>query len=300
MTPCWYWNGSPGSCRWGGNCRFLHALEQSTSHSFLGEADEASGSTGNHWTCTSSFPSSSSAAVPVAAQVPRACRAWSGVPGSCRFGARCRFVHDDVSSTPAIECCVCLEVPWQREGKRLPRDYYALLENCDHVVCMSCIMEWRKKHEASREARLGCPVCRTISHIIVPWHCAASGDEKLAIVAQHKERCSVTTCKWSSNGQPCPAGKHCLYDHSEAPQVVRRRAPRHEVSDTSSDSDTSTTRAYRMLALLELGFFSSDSDAESDDEIRAAVNALQALNRFRRELRPHLARRGGRARGRGV
>lgn len=83
-------------------------------------------------------------------------------------------------------------------------------------------MSWRQRKEVSREARLGCPVCRVVSYIVVPWPEPAVGDEKLAILAQHRERCSATPCKWSTRGLPCPAGKECLFDHSEAPQVRRR------------------------------------------------------------------------------
>ena len=61
-----------------------------------------------------------------------------------------------------------------------------------------------------------------MSYIVVPWPYPAVGDEKLAIFAQHRERCSTTPCKWSTQGLPCPAGKECLFDHSEAPQVRRR------------------------------------------------------------------------------
>jgi len=101
------------------------------------------------------------------------------------------------------------------------REKYGLLEGCEHVVCMACVMSWRQNKQVSREARLGCPVCRVVSYIVVPWPKPAVGDEKLAIFAQHRERCNATPCKWSTRGLPCPAGKEYLFDHSEAPQVRR-------------------------------------------------------------------------------
>ena len=55
--------------------------------------------------------------------------------------------------------------------------------------------------------------------MVVPWHEPVSGDQKLAVLTQHRERCMATPCKWSNRGLPCPAGKECLYDHSAAPQV---------------------------------------------------------------------------------
>jgi len=129
-------------------------------------------------------------------------------------------VVEEATRRHSAECCVCLEAPGSRETSDGRPGRYGLLEGCDHIVCMGCIMKWRQNEGMTRDARLGCPVCRSISHIIVPWPEAVGGDEKLAILTQHKERCRATPCKWSTQGRRCPAGRHCIYDHSSAPQVI--------------------------------------------------------------------------------
>mmetsp|Transcript_41522 Transcript_41522/g.130842 ORF Transcript_41522/g.130842 Transcript_41522/m.130842 type:complete len:441 (+) Transcript_41522:64-1386(+) len=58
-TVCRNWNGTPGSCSFGNNCRFLHS----------GNNDSGRSSTKDR------------------------CRNWNGTPGSCQFGDRCRFLH---------------------------------------------------------------------------------------------------------------------------------------------------------------------------------------------------------------
>lgn len=115
-----------------------------------------------------------------------------------------------------------------------------------------------------------------MSYIVVPWHEPAVGDEKLAIFAQHRERCSATPCKWSTRGLPCPAGKECLFDHSNAPQV--RRPPR----DDRFDDDFGLGRLRSLLeddemdemmeALIELAGEVSISDFDTD-----TLHILRAL-----------------------
>eukprot|EP00440_Ansanella_granifera_P056513 gb/GFBE01061259.1/.p1 GENE.gb/GFBE01061259.1/~~gb/GFBE01061259.1/.p1 ORF type:complete len:249 (+),score=37.49 gb/GFBE01061259.1/:1-747(+) len=228
---CRYWTGVDGSCRWGDNCHFHHSGNVST---------------------------------PAAAQ-PKPCRAWTGELGSCRFGAACRFWHEApaAESQHGAECCVCLEVPAQGSGTT-KRAVYGLLEACEHVVCMACVMTWRQNRNVSREARLGCPVCREVSYIVVPWPKAVLGDEKLAVIEQHRERCKATPCKWSTSGQACPAGKYCIYDHSLAPQIRhgRNRSSLRRLQNESSD---------------EWSEMSSDDELETDDDI--AERLLRQLRR---------------------
>eukprot|EP00933_Yihiella_yeosuensis_P054260 TRINITY_DN5265_c0_g5_i1.p1 TRINITY_DN5265_c0_g5~~TRINITY_DN5265_c0_g5_i1.p1 ORF type:complete len:420 (+),score=76.92 TRINITY_DN5265_c0_g5_i1:160-1419(+) len=264
---CKNWTGVTGSCRYGDLCQFSHS------------------------NCNNEQPGPNSAARQDRTSVQRPCKNWTGTLGSCRFGSQCLFLHDrgDGRRTSAMDeleshkipaCCVCLEEPRQRKVS------YGLLEGCDHAVCMPCVMAWRKNHDVSREARLGCPVCRTLSYIVVPWPEAASGDEKLAIVSQQKERWRVTPCKWSSAGKPCPAGKHCMFDHSNAPQVVqqsRRRRSRDPFGDIDED-------ILMLSALMRpliggggnaWGLDDSSSEGEEDDEIEEAIQ----FARFMRNLR---------------
>ncbi|CAE8609648.1 unnamed protein product [Polarella glacialis] len=133
-------------------------------------------------------------------------------------------------------------------------------------------MAWRKNAKTSKEARLGCPVCRTVSYLIVPWHRPVQGDEKLAVLEHQKEKYRATKCKWSLDGKPCPAGKHCMFDHSDAPQVVMHR-----------------NRGLHGFGLGGLFGIDSDSDLDDDDVAAALYELISPI--FERPEGPR--RRGG-------
>ena len=102
----------------------------------------------------------------------------------CWRGQFCYYSHEDVpeASTSKLPCnpstiesapetmeedqpccSVCLEPPGQ----------FGLLENCNHVFCLSCIRSWRNpKDKTSSQIDSGvlyqCPNCRTYSGFILP------------------------------------------------------------------------------------------------------------------------------------
>lgn len=64
-----------------------------------------------------------------------------------------------------LRCGICLEsVP--KTGHQ-----YGLLLNCDHVYCLPCIRNWRRRAEREAntvEAARSCPLCRNHSHYVIP------------------------------------------------------------------------------------------------------------------------------------
>lgn len=289
-TLCRNWTGKLGSCAWGIDCRYAH---------------DATGGQLN----------------PLAEEFVPGQRSYTSVPvplecldefqqalESIKRESGAEIYYDSISQSGIIEgtpeqlmdastkvmatiekslqqcsaeCCVCFEAPRKRPGPNRNRDRYGLMEGCDHVVCMQCIMNWRKNAKTAREARLGCPVCRKLSHIVVPWHEALRGEERLNVLHQFKERCKTTPCKWSSGGQRCPAGKHCLYDHSRAPQVFE---PRREMQLDSDDEDealflfealSNLTSLIERRSRITRALFDSDDDVESDEEISAFLRGLR-------------------------
>jgi E3 ubiquitin-protein ligase makorin len=58
--------------------------------------------------------------------------------------------------------------------------------SCDHAFCLACIRKWR--NEASKDAVVRCcPLCRTLSYVIVPsrfW--PKSPEEKAQIFEGYK------------------------------------------------------------------------------------------------------------------
>lgn len=184
----------------------------------------------------------------------------------------------DLQTRVLAECCVCLEVP-EHSGRA-----YGLLEGCEHVVCFSCAMKWRQNHNVSREARLGCPVCRALTHMIVPYPEAVQGDDRLNAIADYKNRCKAIQCKWSTRGERCPAGKHCIFDHSRAPQVIQKPRAIHFselFGDSSDDEDLSSFLVEGAIYVY------SDSDDDLDFSDEELVQAIAALRRARAGTERH-------------
>lgn len=84
---------------------------------------------------------------------------------------------------------------------------------CDHVVCLDCIRTWRKSEDINN-GRLGCPVCRAESTIVVPSAVFATGKEKNEIRAAYMTRLSTIPCKNFNFGQGrCSFAPECMYAH---------------------------------------------------------------------------------------
>ena len=86
-----------------------------------------------------------------------------------------------------IECSVCLDrvlsKPTAAERK------FAVLPECDHPFCISCIRNWRNGSPASGMALRACPICRKTSHFVIPsliWY--SSKEEKQEIIDTYKAR----------------------------------------------------------------------------------------------------------------
>lgn len=158
--PCRNWDGTPESCKYGVNCRYLHPISATEKY-------------------TPYLP----------------CKYWTGEDGSCPYGRKCSYLHADINSRPLVECCVCSTAPILDDK----RNKYGLFEGCDHVICISCALSWRRNLQVSKEARLGCPICRTLSPIITPCYEALQGDERLAKIAQYKEFRRTSTRRTSTS-----------------------------------------------------------------------------------------------------
>ena len=165
------------------------------------------------------------------------------------------------------QCFICYENP-KESGKE-----FGLLENCDHVACLDCITRWINNRNGP--TRLNCPVCRVRTHIIAPYPEPLRGDRRRTAIANHIYKCSQTPCMWSAQGQHCPDGRNCIYDHSRAPQVTERP---HGISlsELFGDSDDEDSASFLLQGGIHVY---SDSDAESldfsDTELAEAMAALR-------------------------
>lgn len=120
--------------------------------------------------------------------------------GSCTKGLKCEFLHSSKNLKEDQTCGVCLE----------PISKFALLENCDHTFCFSCIKNWRQTTDTKTVKT--CPVCRVQSNFVVPSPIYLQKEDKLDYVKKYKEELSKVKCKYLKYDL-CPFGNHCFYSH---------------------------------------------------------------------------------------
>ncbi|KAI8834830.1 hypothetical protein BJ741DRAFT_609284 [Chytriomyces cf. hyalinus JEL632] len=106
-----------------------------------------------------------------------------------------------------MDCVVCFD-----RVLRKPDPRFGLLI-CDHCVCLECARQWRRNE--SMDNAKACPICRQISHIIIPssiW--ITDPYEKEVALDAYKKRMNKIDCKHYNFGEgTCPFGTSCLYRH---------------------------------------------------------------------------------------
>lgn len=120
--------------------------------------------------------------------------------------------EDDVGT-----CNICFEPPFR----------FGLLEACNHIFCLKCIMDWRTEKGKTIDQIEGdvlkrCPACRAMSNYVTPsdtWIPHGS-PAKAGFIASYKARLARIPCRnfeQSMRADPtapfCPFGSDCFYAH---------------------------------------------------------------------------------------
>ena len=137
--------------------------------------------------------------------------------GNCRYGDRCRYLHEvsEKKKAPKYqldeECCICLEKVLASNRQ------FGVLDNCDHTFCLKCIRNWRSTYDrkTSKHHFRTCPICRKNSFLVVPSdHLVKSGPEKDYLIEEYKEALKAIPCKHFNRGKGvCPFMNSCHYAH---------------------------------------------------------------------------------------
>jgi len=171
--------------------------------------------------------------------------------GICRYGQQCRHRHLHCVSDKCLSCGLtvgstseeqqahlsqCSEVMAMEKERRdsasrkcgichqltlkLNRKF-GLLISCTHSFCLQCIREWRGSSEHSRERVRACPLCKVVSHYVIPCdRHVAEPSRKQRVIAEYKYRLQEIDCKHYNRGKSvCPFGEACFYRHEETPSV---------------------------------------------------------------------------------
>ncbi|CAB3406194.1 unnamed protein product [Caenorhabditis bovis] len=128
-------------------------------------------------------------------------------------------------------CGICMELIFESELR------FGILPGCKHCFCLSCIREWRSKHETSdldESVVRSCPECRQHSDYVIPSVLWVEGEqEKKVLIEIYKENLKRKVCKYYNGSERgvCPFGNKCFYKHQlpdgsidpgESPRARRR------------------------------------------------------------------------------
>lgn len=168
-----------------------------------------------------------------------------------------------------MEEVICLEPVSERR--------FAIFENCTHIFCLKCVRNWRSNHEYEKEIIRSCPVCRTLSHFVVPsQHWIEDKEEKRILLEDYKKNLAKKDCRYFKFGEgECPFSVSCFYRHAykdgtlqDRSKIDPRQTRRHQwdnsvfndiLTDLVGDEDYEFTNMF--IRLNELGIL-DDFDRE--------------------------------------
>lgn len=96
-------------------------------------------------------------------------------------------------------------------------EIFGLLENCDHIFCLSCIRDWRATFDKKVQKNhfRTCPICRSNSFLVVPSELHyKNGANKEEVFEDYKYYLNEIPCKIFNFGKgECPFRNSCFYAH---------------------------------------------------------------------------------------
>eukprot|EP01102_Stenamoeba_stenopodia_P019773 TRINITY_DN7541_c0_g1_i1.p1 TRINITY_DN7541_c0_g1~~TRINITY_DN7541_c0_g1_i1.p1 ORF type:complete len:359 (+),score=59.79 TRINITY_DN7541_c0_g1_i1:203-1279(+) len=201
LAVCRFFN-SPGGCREGKNCRWLHIegeapAQLQDSHLKLVPCKFFYSSSGciKGDTC----PYSHDLKVPLSSSSSSISTSKSTTSDVTSDKSK-----EEIGSTP--DCSICLEVV-------VHPNQFGLLNKCDHCFCLNCIRQWRQNKNESKN-HLTCPMCRARSDYVTPSMVFATGELKEQISTNYLKHLKTIPCKKFEYGEgACSFGTNCFYAH---------------------------------------------------------------------------------------
>lgn len=103
-----------------------------------------------------------------------------------------------------LECVICTE--------KIKK--FGILEKCNHIFCMYCIMKWRNSYINKQTSKL-CPLCRVRSHIVISCNRFITDPKrKLLFIKMYKTGMKKINCKYFIK-QKCPFKDNCMFSHEK-------------------------------------------------------------------------------------
>jgi len=136
-----------------------------------------------------------------------------------------RIRQERLSRSRGKLCGICMEEVISLEPASERR--FAIFEKCKHVFCLKCIRNWRSNNAYEKDLVRSCPICRTLSHFIVPsyQYWIESDDEKAELIESYKQNLSNKDCRHFNFGNgECPFSVSCFYRHQYKDGTLQDRS----------------------------------------------------------------------------
>ncbi|XP_078053964.1 putative E3 ubiquitin-protein ligase makorin-1 [Mustelus asterias] len=171
-----------------------------------------------------------------------------------------------LTKDPAFEmskdviCGICMEKVYEKTPAR--DRCFAILPECNHAFCVTCIKKWRESKGFTNNIIKACPECRVVASYFIPYKYWVVDEQKRKLVEKFKAEKKKIHCKFflRSNGR-CPFKSECIYLHEfpegYRPTPRRQRRPRDSSplgimwEDDDCDDDD-YDHALHLLGILSL------------------------------------------------
>ena len=122
-------------------------------------------------------------------------------------------------------CGICMDVVLEKNP--ISERRFGILENCNHIYCLSCIRKWRRSRQYESNQLINgiqnpeniraCPECRIVSSFVIPSNYFIDAEEeKQTLIAEYKTALSKKHCKYFKRGEGiCSFGEACFYLHAD-------------------------------------------------------------------------------------
>ncbi|XP_072419389.1 makorin, ring finger protein, 4 isoform X1 [Chiloscyllium punctatum] len=164
-----------------------------------------------------------------------------------------------------IICGICMEKVYEKAPAR--DRCFAILPDCNHAFCVSCIKKWRGSKGFTNNVIKACPECRVVASYFIPYKYWVIDEQKQKLIEKFKVEKRKIHCKFflRNNGR-CPFKSECIYLH-EFPEGYRPAQHRQRRRRDSSPlgimweddcDDDDYDHALHLLGVLSLDSFLED------------------------------------------
>lgn len=223
------------------------------------------------------------------------------VEGFCRYGDLCKFVHGlpckmcgkpcifpdayppihnekhyracrlrrDIEESRKLRCAVCGIAVVDNELK------FGILPDCNDVLCVPCL----KDHRTST-SRADCPVCKTVSHFLIPSHSfPQTPEKKIELTNAFKLKLKQLACKYFDYGKgSCRYGEACHYHHLTymlSPRLDEREENNSGVYPPTAASPSPSTGPLDSSSVADFQALNNDRSATSSPTVSTANSVVQ-------------------------